>query len=1493
MYSNVSTPDSTISNEDRTKRVVELNQSVCSYVEHGWMGRFIEGIELSKQYNVKPLLGTEAYFVKDRLQKDSTNAHIILLAKNENGRKAINLALSEANETGFYYKPRIDLDILLKMPKNDVWVTSACLGGVWKYPDYENLIIQIHNHFQNNFFLEVQPHNVDKQKLINKEVLRLSKKHNIKIIAGMDSHMIYPEQAKERDDYLLSRGITYPDEDNWYLDFPSYQEAINRFKIQGILSKHETYLALENTNIFESVEEYNSVIFNDTKIKLPTLYPDLSQEERNKKFENLIWSKWQTEKTNIPKEQHKKYEEEISKEVSTIVETNMSDYFLLDYEIIKKGIEKGGHITLTSRGCFTKDAKIFTNNGLKDICDVKKGDSVISQDGKFHPVFDVLKYKISEPLINIKYIYGGKNKHNVCTFDHRIFIHRNGKNEWVEAKEIKKGDFVCLPIYQNEILCSSIIDLNEYNYFGFKYDEEYIYEKNSNVGKDYDYSPSSLAKEFGVGKSLFENYANGKENCFSRKKWIEQKFLNNTPFRNQQEYIEYIENHRTIKIKRFIKNDKNFNIFLGLMYGDGFTVSKNRSQIALAIGTNANKNIINRKYFLDIINNIGCPTYEYKSKNRQLIQIYATSIVLRSFFEKEIFISKKEKNKNFNFKLLNQSKENLRGIWEGLMFSDGHFSGKENVIDSFDNTSSSIISAFKILNSCVGESPDSLNIRESYNTKEGYVCKKSYKLQLHKKALNRVKKYEECKKDDSFWYFPIKNIEIINNEKKETEVYDLSVLGNHSYVINNMLVHNSAPSFYISKLLGFTTIDRISSKVKLFPERFITKERILEAGSLPDIDFNLSDPQIFLEAQKEIMGEGHSYPMITFGTMKSSGAWKMYARANNISFEIANLISDQIKQYEESLKYADEEEKENVSIYNFIEEKYRNIYDGSLKYLNLVNSISIHPCASLIMNENLKEEFGLIRIKSSASNSDNLCVNCDGLFAEKYKMLKNDLLKVDVVDLIYKTYEKINIKPHTIPELIDICDKNEKVWDVYKNGWTIGINQFEKSVTTQKAIRYAPKNISELSAFISAIRPGFQSEYHTFEQRKPFSFGVETLDNIIQTDEFPYSFMLYQENTMAVLSYAGIPIDETYSIIKNIAKKRYEKVVSVKDQFVKGMTKRLIENEKIKKKDADSVSKKTWQVIEDSARYSFNSSHSYSVAGDSLYGAYLKSHYPIQFYTSFIQIMEDKGNKDRILLSKKEAIEAFNINFPIFQFGQDNTKISYDLDNNAINMSLKSIKGFGNKIAEDMLQLSKLFIIEKNSQYKFLDLLIFSEDNSYISSKFEDLIKIRYFEEFGKNKKLHTFYKEFTSGKNRYSKTHTDKTKEKRISELQKIWNELPNKNYSIQQQIKNELEILNEIQTNFPVNKNYAVALCVDTKYSPKIEFQNLLTGERKTFKINNKIYNEFPINKGDILLFKKVIKKNSMMRNEESKWVKIEDKFDLWLEVYYIVKENDKLLK
>ena len=99
-------------------------------MEHGYQGRYIEGYELEKKYNLKFVFGAEAYWVKDRKQiiteeysdkngkiktrekKDGSNCHICMYAKNENGRQAINDILSEANISGFYNQPRVDLELI-------------------------------------------------------------------------------------------------------------------------------------------------------------------------------------------------------------------------------------------------------------------------------------------------------------------------------------------------------------------------------------------------------------------------------------------------------------------------------------------------------------------------------------------------------------------------------------------------------------------------------------------------------------------------------------------------------------------------------------------------------------------------------------------------------------------------------------------------------------------------------------------------------------------------------------------------------------------------------------------------------------------------------------------------------------------------------------------------------------------------------------------------------------------------------------------------------------------------------------------------------------------------------------------------------------------------------------------------------------------------------------------------------------------------------------
>jgi DNA polymerase III alpha subunit len=1004
-YSNVITPDSPVSPQDYAFRAMELDQKAISSVEHGYQGRVIEYYELAKKNGLKFIFGTEAYWVKNRFDKDKTNNHIILLAKTERGRQAINSVLSEANLTGFYYKQRLDIDLILSLPKDHIWATSACVGG-WKYDDSNDIWLKIAEHFGKNFFFEVQNHNTESQISLNKRIIELSNQYNIPIIYGSDSHFIYPEQSKERDNYLLSKSIVYDDEKDWYLDYPSVEVSIQRFENQGVLTQVQIKEAINNTNILLEVENYNAKVFN-LGSKLPSIYPDKTQSEKDKIFSDLVWCEWDNEKNNIPKEKWEFYEEEIQKELDVIISTKITDYFLLDYEVVKKGKELGGHITLTGRG--------------------------------------------------------------------------------------------------------------------------------------------------------------------------------------------------------------------------------------------------------------------------------------------------------------------------------------------------------------------------------------------------------------------------------------------------------SSPSFIISKLLGFTTIDRIAATVKLFPERFITKERILEAEVLPDVDFNLGNPEIFAQAQIDVMGNDHSYPMLAYGTLKPKAAWKLYARAKNIDFETANLISSQIDEYDMELKHVDESEKEDVDILEFIDKNYRNLYSESTEYLGIVSDWKIHPCGYLLYSGNIKEEIGLVRIK------DHICTVMDGLWAEEYKFLKNDLLKVNVVELIHRVYDRIKVQPHTLPELLKLCENNDKVWDVYKNAFVFGVNQVEQTSTKGRVAKYAPKNISELSAFIGSIRPGFKSNYKQFESREPFSYGIPSLDKIIQTKEFPQSYMIFQENSMQVMAYAGIPIAQTYEIVKNIAKKRSEKVFKYKEQFLTGMTEKIKEEENTTLEEAEKIAQMTWQIIEDSSHYQFNASHAYSVAGDSLYGAYLKSHYPLQFYETFLQLLEENGEKDRLAEAKVEAEKAYHIQFPPYRFGQDNRYIKADLEKNAITSSLSSIKSFSQSIGENLFELSKY-------EYEtFLDFLVRAEESGCLSSKFEQLIRINYFEKFGNNKKLLVFYQEFDKGKNRYSKKLTDKSKQKRLVELKILWDNLPNERLSFMDQIISEQDILGYVQATFPVNKKYIYVASLDTRYAPRIQAYCLATGKTASLKIYKKTYENKPFLGGDILYCRTFEKKNA----------------------------------
>jgi DNA polymerase III alpha subunit len=472
--------------------------------------------------------------------------------------------------------------------------------------------------------------------------------------------------------------------------------------------------------------------------------------------------------------------------------------------------------------------------------------------------------------------------------------------------------------------------------------------------------------------------------------------------------------------------------------------------------------------------------------------------------------------------------------------------------------------------------------------------------------------------------------------------------------------------------------------------------------------------------------------MLAFGKLKAKSAWKLYAGAKNIPFEIADLVSTQIEEYETALKYAEEEGNEDeISIYDYVDSQYHTYINESKEYRGIIVDKKPHPCGYLIFQDNISEALGLIRVKSKTGDKSTLCAVMDGKIAEKFGYLKNDLLKVDVVNLIKETYKRIGIPEHTVRELNEICSDNKKVWDIYSNGYTMGINQIEKEKTTKKAKAYKMKSIAEATAFVAAIRPSFKQMYKQFEAREKFEFGIKSFDKIIQGNEFDSSWLLYQEQLMQVLGYAGIPQTETYAIIKDIAKKREDEVKKWKNIFIEGFSEVIIKYDNVTPDKAKEYADKIWSIIENYSKYGFNASHAYSVANDSLYGAYLKAYYPLEFYETLLRVLDTGKHFDRIGLVIEEMKIAFGINIKLPKFGEDNRQFTLDKNKNLIYYSLKGVKNLSEKATED------LYALRKNKYKNFYDLLLDIKDKTCVNStKLETLIKINYFEEFGNSKFL-------------------------------------------------------------------------------------------------------------------------------------------------------------
>ena len=574
-------------------------------------------------------------------------------------------------------------------------------------------------------------------------------------------------------------------------------------------------------------------------------------------------------------------------------------------------------------------------------------------------------------------------------------------------------------------------------------------------------------------------------------------------------------------------------------------------------------------------------------------------------------------------------------------------------------------------------------------------------------------------------------------------LHDMIKKGQENGGILTTTSRGSCCGFVSNYALGFTTINRFKSPVKMYPDRFISKAK-LASGSMPDIDSNLSNVEAFEKAGKEIFGEHGCYPMIAYGTNKTSSAFKMLARARDLDFQVSNAISKQIATYELDVKHAKENNEDDpdydvnddVQISDYVEEQYLQLIEDSKQYQGIIVSVTPHPCAHLVYHKDLRREIGVIRLKDKAgSNVPQYCVYVDGKTADEYGYVKSDLLRVSVVKFINDTFKAIGRPVPTSDELIQYVTDNEDVWKIYENGYTFGVNQVEQEKTQEKVKRFKPRNTVELSAFIAAIRPGAKSLVNDFVNRKLHTYGIPAMDKLLRLNGATgvtgqSSFLLYDENVMTLAESAGVDPADAQALIKAIKKKKHDKVAAYKEQFIPGFRKYLIEKEHADQKLAEKTANDVWTVIMNSASYLFNASHAYAMCLDSLYGAYLKVIAPYEFYTVLLKHYTEKKNSEKIAKAISEMKAYMGINVVNGKFGQDNRDWFIDKEHKTISQSLPSIKFLNRQNAIDLYEIK-----DRTTFFSDSDRQLLNEYNQAIAEKNEKIREYNEKAEQGKRKK--------------------------------------------------------------------------------------------------------------------------------------------------------------
>lgn len=319
--------------EENLKRASELGLKALAITEHGELTSHPYYSELKSKYpDVKQLLGIEAYECEDRDIKDPNNKyyHMIIIARNEEGRRAINRLSTLGHLHGFYYKPRVTRYDIAKEDTNNLIILSACLASrLSRTEDYKTCLemVKEYKSLFPYYFLEIQAHDNEQQEAYNKKIMQLAKDTNTPVVVTNDVHA-----ATKEDLYYQDYFLRIAQDKETAAEIYSGCYFMSDEEIHEVLDKQigdeAVCECLKNTDLVADLCEDVDMPWHEPelpKIDIPEKYSNSAEYLRELTWQGYIrrgMDKW-------PQEKQELYKQRIEDELYVIEKKDFCDYFLI------------------------------------------------------------------------------------------------------------------------------------------------------------------------------------------------------------------------------------------------------------------------------------------------------------------------------------------------------------------------------------------------------------------------------------------------------------------------------------------------------------------------------------------------------------------------------------------------------------------------------------------------------------------------------------------------------------------------------------------------------------------------------------------------------------------------------------------------------------------------------------------------------------------------------------------------------------------------------------------------------------------------------------------------------------------------------------------------------------------------------------------------------------------------------------------------------------